>query len=57
MKMLMQQFQSSSGYMDVFLENMKILSGQYAAYSEKLRESNAIFLQEYPDAAKILGYE
>lgn len=56
MKMLMQDFQKASGYVDVFIESMKILSGEYAEYLDKLHKINDRFLQEYPDAADILGY-
>ena len=56
MKTLMLEFQKTSGYVDVFIENMKILSREYSEYLEKLRESNDLFLREYPNAADILGY-
>ena len=52
----MMEFQKKSGYVDIFIENMKILSGDYAEYLDKLHESNDYFLKEYPDAADILGY-
>jgi len=56
MQTLMLEFQKASGYVDVFIENMKILSREYSEYLEKLRESNDLFLREYPNAADILGY-
>lgn len=56
MKTLMLDFQKASGYVDVFIENMKILSREYAEYLEKLHKSNELFLREYPEAADILGY-
>lgn len=56
MQTLMMDFQKASGYTDVFIENMKILSRDYAEYLEKLHEANAAFLYDYPDAADILGY-
>lgn len=56
MQSLMLEFQKASGYAENFIENMKILSHDYAEYSKKLRESNELFLQECPDAADILGY-
>lgn len=56
MHSLVLEFQKASGYVDVFIENMKILSCEYAEYSRKLHESNELFLREYPDAAEILGY-
>jgi len=56
MKMLMLDFQKASGYVDIFIENMKILSREYSEYHEKLREFNDLFLREYPNAVDILGY-
>lgn len=56
MKTLMLEFQKASGYVDIFIENMRILSGEYAEYLEKLQKVNELFLREYPDAADILGY-
>lgn len=56
MQTLMLEFQKASGYVDIFIENMKILSHEYSVYHKKLHEFNDIFLREYPDAADILGY-
>lgn len=56
MQNLMLDFQKASGYVDVFIENMKILSHEYSEYHKKLHELNDIFLRDYPDAADILGY-
>lgn len=53
---LMLEFQKASGYVDVFIENMKILSREYSEYHKKLHESNDSFLREYSNAADILGY-
>jgi len=55
MQTLMLEFQKASGYVDVFIENIKILSSEYSEYHKKLNESNDLFLREYPDAANILG--
>lgn len=56
MQTLMLEFQKASGYVDIFIKNMKILSREYSEYHQKLHESNDIFLREYPNAADILGY-
>jgi len=55
LKKLMTKFQKESGYVDIFIKNMKVLSRGYAEYYGKLQDSNAVFLQEYPEAADILG--
>lgn len=52
----LQEFQKASGYLNIFIENIKILSSEYLEYHTKLNESNDLFLRQYPDAADILGY-
>lgn len=49
---LLMQFQKSSGYYDIFIPNLKILSPSYRKYSEKLHEANVVFLKKYPEAAR-----
>lgn len=46
------EFQRKSGYYDVFLANMKILSPSYNQYQNKLSEMNRKFLQQYPQFQK-----
>ncbi|HEY8361280.1 MAG TPA: MerR family transcriptional regulator [Tissierellaceae bacterium] len=53
MKQILLKFQQESGYYDVFIENMKILSDSYREYYEKLQAANRIFLEKYPDASKL----
>lgn len=42
-----------SGYDRVFLHNLKILSPDYSAYTEKLNAANEVLLKAYPEAAQI----
>jgi DNA-binding transcriptional MerR regulator len=46
-------FQKSSGYYDIFIPNLKILSDSYNEYSEKLVAANKILIEKYPQAGKL----
>ena len=46
----LKDFQSSNGYYDVFIPNLKILSSSYRKYCERLELLNKRFLSEYPQA-------
>ncbi|WP_243143418.1 MerR family transcriptional regulator [Clostridium estertheticum] len=48
MQQLIWDFQQSSGYYDIFLANLKILSFSYLEYTEKLQVANKVFLNKYP---------
>jgi len=50
---LLLQFQQESGYYDIFIENLKILSDSYSEYFEKLQEANKAFIEKYPQTATI----
>lgn len=52
LQQLLVEFQKSSGYDEIFVENLKILSPSYLEYSEKLQEANKILLERYPQTAK-----
>lgn len=52
LQQLLVEFQQSSGYDEIFVENLKILSPSYLEYSEKLQEANKILLERYPQTAK-----
>ncbi|KIO61612.1 hypothetical protein B4064_3093 [Caldibacillus thermoamylovorans] len=52
LQQLLVEFQQSSGYDEVFVENLKILSASYLEYSEKVQEANKILLERYPQTAK-----
>ena len=52
LQQLLVEFQQSSGYDEIFVENLKILSASYLEYSEKLQEANKILLERYPQTAK-----
>lgn len=49
---LLEQFNSSSGYYDVFIPAMKQLSKSYSAYYSKLETANEKLLAQYPQIAK-----
>jgi DNA-binding transcriptional MerR regulator len=46
-------FQKSSGYYDIFIPNLKILSDSYNEYSEKLAAANKILIEKYPQTAEL----
>lgn len=48
LQQLLVEFQQSSGYDEVFVENLKILSASYLEYSEKLQEANKYCLKGIP---------
>ena len=48
MQQLILDFQQSSGYYDIFIANLKILSFSYREYTEKLQAANKIFVNKYP---------
>jgi len=52
---LITQFRKNSGYHDVFIANLMILSPAYKAYCERLEAANAVFLERYPQARAIYG--
>jgi Predicted transcriptional regulators len=47
---LMMEFQKKSGYQEILIANMKVLSKSYQEYSEKLEAANEILIQKYPKA-------
>jgi len=57
MQQLLLQFQRESGYYDVFLENLKILSDSYKEYVQKLQAANEAFINKYPQAKNIYELE
>lgn len=50
---LMKQFFSTSGYYDVFIPAMKILSPSYADYYTQLETANEKLLAQYPEMEKL----
>ena len=46
----MLDFQKESGYQEVLIANMKILSPAYAEYLKKVEEANDIMLKKFPKA-------
>lgn len=53
MQQLLLNFQQSSGYYDVFIQNLKILSNSYCEYMEKLQQANKVFIEKYPRIAEL----
>jgi DNA-binding transcriptional MerR regulator len=49
-QMIMLDFQKESGYQEVLIANMKILSPSYAEYLKKVEAANEIMLKKYPKA-------
>ena len=54
---LMRDFQRSSGYNDVFLPAMKVLSPKYSAYYEKIEYANQKLLETFPDVIEMYKNE
>ena len=52
---LLKAFQQQTGYTDVFLENLKILSPAYAQYCKQLEAASQKLLERYPQAAALQG--
>ena len=48
MQQLLLEFQKDSGYYDILIENLKILSNSYREYHDKLQEANKRFFEKYP---------
>jgi hypothetical protein len=47
------EFQKNSGYYDIFIPNLKILSPLYYAYIRKLEAANEILVEKYPQTKKM----
>jgi DNA-binding transcriptional MerR regulator len=50
---LLLEFQKNSGYYDIFIPNLKILSPLYYAYIRKLEAANEILVEKYPQTKKM----
>lgn len=50
---MLKEFNSTSGYYNVFIPAMKKLSVSYAEYHEQMEIANERFLSQYPDIAKL----
>lgn len=51
---LTKEFNSTSGYNDIFIPAMIELSSSYAEYHKRLEEANEKFLAQYPEVRKML---
>ena len=54
---LLLQFQQESGYYDIFIKNLKILSDSYREYFERLQEANKAFIDKYPQAGTVYEFK
>lgn len=45
------EFQQISGYNDIFIHNLKILSSSYREYSNRLQKANEWMVRKYPEVA------
>lgn len=52
MQQLLVEFQKQSGFTDVFIANLKILSDSYRDYYKKLEEANERFIKSFPQMSK-----
>ncbi len=52
LQLLLKDFNRTSGYYDIFIENMKKLSPKYEQYHEMLEAANETLMSQYPDIAK-----
>lgn len=53
MQKAMIDFQRSSGYSDIFIPNLKILSKSYTEYMQKLQTANDKFMKRFPKSKTI----
>ncbi|WP_157794116.1 MerR family transcriptional regulator [Paenibacillus donghaensis] len=51
MRQLLLEFQQSSGYYDIFVANLQILSSSYREFQQQLQKANQQLLAEFPEAA------
>jgi len=52
MQQVLLDLQRNSGYYDLFIPNLKILSHSYCEYSEKLQKANQLFMEGFPQAKR-----
>ena len=52
LQVIFQDFNSTSGYYDIFIENMKKLSPKYEQYHTMLEDANEVLTSQYPGVAK-----
>lgn len=49
LQLMIMEFQQSSGYKELFIENLKMISPDYKMYTEKIQEANQKLQERYPD--------
>lgn len=53
LEQMLLDFQRRSGYKEVLLENLKVLSRAYRDYTERLQRANEAFYQRFPEAQSL----
>ena len=53
LEQMLLDFQRRSGYQEVLLENLKVLSCAYRDYMERLQRANAAFYKRFPEAQSL----
>lgn len=53
LQQLLKAFQKSSGYYEIFIKNLCVLSAAYRKYLEKLQKANRALIEQYPQAEKL----
>lgn len=53
LEQMLLDFQRRSGYQEVLLENLKVLSCAYRDYTERLQRANAAFYKRFPEAQSL----
>ncbi|MTI49948.1 MAG: MerR family transcriptional regulator [Firmicutes bacterium] len=54
---LLLDFQESSGYYDVFLTNLKIISPSYQEYIKRFEKANQAFIKKYPNSENLYKHD
>ena len=54
MQAILKEFNRSSGYYDVFIPAMKILSKPYTEYCHQMKVANEILLSQYPEIMQLI---
>lgn len=57
LQLILSEFQRESGYIDIFIPNLKILSPAYREYADKLQAANQLFMKKFPTNESTPGQE
>ncbi len=53
MVVLLTEFQKNSGYSEVFLEGLRLLSPAYRQYCDRLEKANKVIIEKYPQLERL----